>query len=161
MTDQQTSWSDQKTEQVIGNLLRFGVMTAASVVLIGAILYLVRHGGEHVNYAVFRGEPDDLRNVPGIVSLALSLRARGIIQLGLLLLIATPVARVVFSVFAFILERDRLYVAATLIVLLIATPIARVLFSAFAFVLERDWLYVVVALIVFAVLVFSLMGGKF
>ncbi|HXZ80831.1 MAG TPA: DUF1634 domain-containing protein [Terriglobales bacterium] len=128
MTDQRAAWSDEKTEQIIGNLLRFGVMTAAGVVLGGGILYLVRHGGEHVNYRVFRGEPENFRSLPGIVSSALSLHARGIIQFGLLLLIATPVARV--------------------------------LFSAFAFVLERDWLYVVVTLIVFAVLVFSLMGGK-
>jgi uncharacterized membrane protein len=38
-------------------------------------------------------------------------------QLGLLLLIATPVARVAFSVFAFALQRDRLYVVVTLAVL--------------------------------------------
>jgi uncharacterized membrane protein len=41
----------------------------------------------------------------------------GILQLGLLLLIATPIARVVFSVFAFALEGDRMYVTFTLIVL--------------------------------------------
>lgn len=48
---------------------------------------------------------------------ALSFRSRGVIQLGLLLLIATPVARVVFSVFAFALQQDRTYVIVTLIVL--------------------------------------------
>ena len=48
---------------------------------------------------------------------ALSLSSGGIIQAGLLLLIATPVARVVFSVFAFALQRDRTYVFVTLIVL--------------------------------------------
>jgi len=40
-----------------------------------------------------------------------------LIQLGLLLLIATPVARVAFSVVAFAMQRDRLYVAVALIVL--------------------------------------------
>jgi uncharacterized membrane protein len=55
----------------------------------------------------------------GIVRDALTLRGRGIIQLGLLLLIATPVARVAFSVAAFAFQRDRLYVVVTLVVLAI------------------------------------------
>jgi uncharacterized membrane protein len=38
-------------------------------------------------------------------------------QLGLLLLIATPIARVMFSAVAFAMERDRMYVGFTLIVL--------------------------------------------
>jgi uncharacterized membrane protein len=78
---------------------------------------LLRHGSSAPNYAVFRGEPVDLRTVSGIVRDAFSLRTRGIIQLGLVLLIATPVARVAFSVLAFALERDWLYVVVTLIVL--------------------------------------------
>ena len=45
------------------------------------------------------------------------LGGRGIIQLGLLLLIATPVARVVFSVIGFVRQRDFVYVVLTLIVL--------------------------------------------
>jgi uncharacterized membrane protein len=63
------------------------------------------------------GEPTDLRSVSGIVTDALSLQARGIIQLGLLLLVATPVARVAFSAFAFAQQRDRTYVMVTLGVL--------------------------------------------
>nr|MBN2278700.1 DUF1634 domain-containing protein [candidate division Zixibacteria bacterium] len=43
----------------------------------------------------------------------------GIIQLGLLFLIATPIARVFFSVFAFFRKRDYLYTLITLIVLII------------------------------------------
>jgi uncharacterized membrane protein len=42
----------------------------------------------------------------------------GLIQFGLLLLIATPAARVVFSVAGFAIERDWMYVAITLLVLL-------------------------------------------
>jgi uncharacterized membrane protein len=52
-----------------------------------------------------------------IVQQASDLRGRGLIQLGLLLLIATPVARVIFSVFAFARQRDATYVLITLIVL--------------------------------------------
>jgi uncharacterized membrane protein len=110
-------WTDQRTEQVIGQLLRLGVTLSAAVVVLGGMVYLVRHGMEPPTYGVFRGEPSDLRNVEGIVGQVQVGRGRGIIQLGLLLLIATPVARVAFSVVAFALERDRLYVAITLIVL--------------------------------------------
>jgi len=111
------AWNDQKIEDIIGNLLRIGVGTAAAVVLVGAAAYLVRHGFGHANYRVFRGEPSDLRTLRGIVRAAVGLHPRGIIQLGLVLLIATPVARVAFSVFAFAVERGRMYVVFTLMVL--------------------------------------------
>jgi uncharacterized membrane protein len=114
-------WTDQKIEDIIGNLLRVGVGTAAAVVFVGAAIYLVRHGTGHANYGVFHGEPSDLRTLRGIIHAALSLSARGIMQLGLVLLIATPVARVAFSVVAFAVEGDRMYVVFTLIVLAILT----------------------------------------
>jgi uncharacterized membrane protein len=108
---------DVPVEQLLGNLLRTGVLLAAAVVLLGGVVYLARHGHERVNLHEFRGEPEALRSPSGIVREALRGRGRGLIQLGLLLLIATPVARVVFSVFAFLRERDRTYVVITLLVL--------------------------------------------
>ena len=69
------------------------------------------------NYGVFHGEPSDLQSISGSVGYALAGHGRGIIELGLLLLIATPVARVVFSIFAFAVQRDWLYVVVTVIVL--------------------------------------------
>ena len=112
----QRDWTDQRIENVLGNLLRSGVLLSALVVSIGGAIYLIRHGQEPVNFRVFRGEPADLRSVRGIIRDALELRGQGIIQLGLLLLIATPVARVAFSIFGFTEERDGMYVAFTLIV---------------------------------------------
>jgi uncharacterized membrane protein len=112
-------WTDRRMEVVISNLLRFGVLLSALVVLFGAVLYLVRHDYPHTDYRVFRGEPLDLRSVGGILRDALALDGRGIIQLGLLLLIATPVARVAFSIFGFAEEHDRMYVIVASIVLLI------------------------------------------
>ena len=110
-------WSDFRIEQVVGNLLRIGVIIAAAVVAIGAVMFLVGHGGEPPHYKIFRGEPSNLSHVGGIVADAFSGHARGLIQFGLLLLIATPVARVVFSVVGFAFERDHAYVLITLIVL--------------------------------------------
>ena len=114
-----SDWTDQKIEIIIANLLRAGVSLAALVVLTGGIIFLVRHGHEPTGYHVFAGEPSDLRNWKGILHSAFALRARGIIQLGLLLLIATPVARVAFSVFAFLLERDWLSVGVATFFLLV------------------------------------------
>ena len=110
------SWTDQRIENILGNLLRAGVFLSALVVLIGGGIYLVRHGRSPVDFRVFRGEPADLRHVRGIFRETLALRGRGIIQLGLLLLIATPVARVAFSIWGFAEERDRMYVVFTVTV---------------------------------------------
>jgi len=111
------AWTDERVERVIGTLLRWGVILAAAVVLAGGVMYLARYGSTIPDYRVFRGEPSDLRNVSGIVMDAVSWRSRGLIMFGLLLLIATPMARVAFSVVAFALQRDRTYVMVTLIVL--------------------------------------------
>ena len=110
-------WSDEQVEQFIGTLLRVGVIVAATVGALGGVLYLVQHGMQPVSYAEFRGESDDLRGVTGIVRGALALRAMSIVQLGLLLLIATPIARVALALAAFVLQRDRAYVAITAVVL--------------------------------------------
>ncbi|MGA2430426.1 MAG: DUF1634 domain-containing protein, partial [Candidatus Acidiferrum sp.] len=69
------------------------------------------------NYRVFAGEPAELRTISGIFHEALAFQGRGLIQLGLLVLIATPVARVAFSFFAFLYERDWTYVLVTVFVL--------------------------------------------
>jgi uncharacterized membrane protein len=115
----QQEWTDQKIENIVGNLLRAGVLLSAVVVLCGGVLYLIQYGHAPADYRVFRGEPTDLKRVSGILGASFALDSRGIIQLGLLLLIATPVARVAFSIFGFAEEKDRMYVAFTVIVLLI------------------------------------------
>ena len=119
MAGETKGWTDQVVEEWIGNLLRAGVTLSAAVVLFGACVYLVRHGHEMPHYRAFVGTPEDLRSVPGVWKNVLAFKGRGLIQLGLLLLIATPVARVAFSVVAFAIQRDRLYVVLTLLVLAI------------------------------------------
>jgi uncharacterized membrane protein len=116
---QHRAWTDQRSEQVIGNLLRSGVIVSAMVVFLGGVLYLWKYGTSARNFAVFRGEPTDLRHISGILQDTIALHSRGLIQLGLLLLIATPVARVIFSVASFAMERDWLYVSVTVIVLIL------------------------------------------
>jgi uncharacterized membrane protein len=107
----------QKLDIIVGNLLRAGVVVSAAVVFAGGVIYLVRHGAETPNYHIFRGEPAGLRALSGILQDALALRGRGIIQFGLVLLIATPVARVAFLIYAFARQGDRLYAVIASIVL--------------------------------------------
>jgi uncharacterized membrane protein len=111
------NWTDRRIEDIIGNLLRAGVLLAAAVVLIGGMVFLLHHAHAKPDYGAFHGESGDLRSVSGIIRDTLKGQGRGIIQLGLLLLILTPIARVAFSAVAFALERDRLYVIITLTVL--------------------------------------------
>jgi uncharacterized membrane protein len=112
-------WSDDQLEQAMGKVLRVGVIVSAAGVFAGGVHYLIRYRHMVPDYKIFRGEPADLRQVSQIFHDAFSWHSRGLIQLGLLLLIATPVARVAFSVAAFAAEQDWLYVGVTLIVLAI------------------------------------------
>ncbi len=117
MTETKRTWTDDRVEEILSLLLRTGVILASAVVLIGGAIFLLRHGGELPDYRTFRGQPAELRHVTEIYDYALTPHGRGIIQIGLLLLMATPVVRVIFSVFAFVRQRDRTYVVITLIVL--------------------------------------------
>jgi uncharacterized membrane protein len=112
-----TAITEKRMDEIMGRLLRAGVILSALFVLAGGAIYLTRHQTPVIDYRVFQGEPEELRTVSGIFHEALTLRGRGLIQLGLLILIATPIARVAFSVVAFLYQRDWTYVVVTLIVL--------------------------------------------
>ncbi|HEX7977952.1 MAG TPA: DUF1634 domain-containing protein [Gemmatimonadaceae bacterium] len=104
-------------EQVIGRLLQAGVVLASIVVILGATLLLVRHGAEAAAFSVFRGGSSHLRSVSAAIIGAVHGDPGAIVQLGLVLLIATPVARVALTLAAFAAQRDRLYVVMTAVVL--------------------------------------------
>lgn len=115
-------WSDHDIVARIGLLLRVGVIASALVMLAGGGLYLYRHGHEPVpDRRKFTPEPAEFSRPGPIVEAALQGRARSMIQLGLLLLIATPITRVAFSIFAFARQRDVVYVLLPLLVLLVLT----------------------------------------
>jgi uncharacterized membrane protein len=108
---------DEQVELVIGRLLQCGVLAAAIVVVIGGILLLAQYGHLPATFRQFNGEDAALRSVGGVIRAALSGDSRAIVQLGLVLLIATPTARVALTLGAFIIQRDRLYILTTSIVL--------------------------------------------
>ncbi|HLH33286.1 MAG TPA: DUF1634 domain-containing protein [Alloacidobacterium sp.] len=109
--------NDQKIEIAIGQLLRIGVFLAAAFVLVGGLLYLSQRRGPRPDYSTFHSVAAELRSPPGIIRQVATGNSNAIIQLGLLLLIATPVARVVLAALGFFAEKDWLYVAVSLIVL--------------------------------------------
>jgi uncharacterized membrane protein len=110
-------FNDSRMEAMMGRLLQIGVLFASAVVLVGGVLYVHAHSTNPVNYRAFTSEPANLRHPAQLFGLVATGDGAAIIQLGILLLIATPIARVVFAVIGFAIERDRLYVLISLIVL--------------------------------------------
>jgi len=119
MTGNVKQWDDARMRNIMGSLLRVGVLAAAFLVVLGGVLFFIQHPKEIFDYTTFKGEPAKFRQVHLIVKEAMNLRGRDIIQLGLLVLIATPVARVIFSLIGFLIEKDWIYVSITAIVLMI------------------------------------------
>ena len=119
MTGNVKQWDDARMRNIMGSLLRVGVVAAAFLVVLGGVLFFLQHPKEVFDYTTFKGEPAKFRQVHLIVKEAMNLRGRDIIQLGLLVLIATPVARVIFSLIGFLIEKDWIYVVITAIVLII------------------------------------------
>lgn len=112
-------WTDHQIETLVGLMLRVGVILAAAVVLTGGVVYLVHTHGPRPDYSRFQGEPAVYSTLHGAATGITTGDPRSIIMLGLLILIATPVARVAMCIVGFLFERDRLYVAVSTTVLLI------------------------------------------
>lgn len=101
----------------LSTVLRVGLVLAITVTLIGGGLLLWQRGMEKVDYKIFKGAPKSLIEMDAIVSNAVKGEALAIIQLGVLLMIATPIARVASCVIGFTYQRDLLYALLSSIVL--------------------------------------------
>ena len=101
--------ADLRMDNAIGHMLRIGVTVAAIVVLAGGILYFKQVHGVP-NYRDFHGKVTAPMDLAPVFAGVLALDSRSIIQLGILLLIATPIVRVLFCVVAFAIQKDKLYV---------------------------------------------------
>jgi uncharacterized membrane protein len=110
-------WNERAIERLIGRLLQLGVLIAAAVVVTGGAALLAQHGAAPADFHTFRGTAEPLRDVGSIARGAMQFDSRAIVQLGLVLLIATPVARVALTFVAFLVRRDRLYAALSFLVL--------------------------------------------
>ena len=112
-------FKDKDMQAIIGWILRIGVSASMILVFIGGIFFVFRHGHSIPDYKNFKGVPYFIHNTGGILEGVRNLKGQAIIQLGIILLIATPIIRVAFSAVGFIIEKDYLYTAISLIVLLI------------------------------------------
>ena len=110
-------YSDEKMEGEMGLLLRVGVVLSCSLMLLGGIVYVLRHGGEATTFTKFQGEPPALESIRGILREVRAGSSRGVIQLGVLTMIATPVLRVAFAVYGFARQRQWLFTGISLTVL--------------------------------------------
>ncbi len=105
-------------QNVVSTVLRTGVIVSASFGLLAGAYDLSLNGGKTVVFKPFRGTPEADRHVPSILQNALHLDPRALMMVGVLLLILTPIVRVVVSLAGFIKERDRIYMVVTSVVLL-------------------------------------------
>jgi uncharacterized membrane protein len=113
------SFKDKDMQGIIGWVLRLGVVISMCIVFVGGVIYLFRHGREVADHHTFTGIPQFIRTAGGIFKGVFTIRGQAIIQMGIALLIATPILRIVFAIIGFALEKDRLYVFISLIVLAI------------------------------------------
>jgi uncharacterized membrane protein len=110
-------FKDKDMQSLLGQVLRAGTVISISIVFIGGIFYLYRHGHTIANYRVFKGIPDFVQHPEGIFNGIFTLKGQAIIQFGIVLLIATPIFRVIFSAVGFVLEKDYMYLGISLLVL--------------------------------------------
>jgi len=111
---------NKKMQQLIGSTLRIGVMTACCIAILSGTYYLIRHGADPVpDYSTFHGEPASLTALSGIFMGLLQFQAKNWIQLGVLVLMLTPITRILLSLVDFAHQKDWLYVTITAIVFLV------------------------------------------
>lgn len=116
-SEKKNFFADRDIQVILGTLLRVGVIASMSVVLTGGLLYLFSDHASLIDYRNFNPNKSGFSSIHAILVGLKDLNAKAIIQFGTLLLIFTPVARVVFSIFSFLIERDYLYVLIGLFVL--------------------------------------------
>ena len=113
-------FGEKDFQTIIGNLLRYGVWISLSVAFIGGIVYLIHNGSQIEDYSVFKENDRNIFEViAAVYNGAIQGNGESLIFTGIILLFLTPVLRVLLSLFSFLLEKDYLYVAITLIVIAI------------------------------------------
>jgi len=120
-TNKQENLNDKDIQVILGTLLRAGVIISMSIVLIGGALFLIHNKGGTTDYKVFKPELAKFSSIAEIFKGVLTLHGDAIVQFGILMLIFTPIARIVFAIFSFLIERDYLYVLIGFIILAIIT----------------------------------------
>lgn len=108
---------DRDLQQWLGTALRVGVLISSAVIFLGGIVFLTTQYHEIVSFSEFKPEKVKFSTIATVFEGLSTFDGLAIIQFGVLLLILTPIARVVFSIFSFLIEKDYLYVIIGVIVL--------------------------------------------
>ncbi|HTI58193.1 DUF1634 domain-containing protein [Mucilaginibacter sp.] len=117
--EKSAGFKDKDMQAVIGWILRTGVFVSTAFVITGGIIFLVNHGHSQIDFASFNKVPDFISHIKGVIQGVIHLKGQAIIQFGIVLLIATPVFRVLFAGIGFLIEKDYLYTFISTLVLLI------------------------------------------
>nr|WP_103422827.1 DUF1634 domain-containing protein [Fructilactobacillus lindneri] len=101
-----------RIEYTIGNILRWGVIVSAIIMIIGLFLYIIKDSfGYPKGYYA--------KSFSQIITGIIEMKPYSIMMLGIFALILTPVLRVIVSIYSFYKEHDHLYVIITSVVLII------------------------------------------
>lgn len=120
MVTEELKAKDKNLALVIGNVMRWGVIVSLSLTFLGGLLYILSHPHEIISYKEYIEKDYSVAEILSkTFSGLLHFDGESLITFGILLLFATPVLRVLFSLIGFILEKDKLYILITLIVLAI------------------------------------------
>ncbi len=110
-------------EGAISVLLRVGVLSSVLIIAIGLVITFAHHPDYFSSRPALGLLTSAGAHFPNTLGEVLTGvrdgQGQAIMMAGLLVLIATPVARVALSVVIFFVERDRLFVAITMAVLVI------------------------------------------
>ncbi len=113
-------WHQADLQQFIGRQLRFGVLLSITIALAGGLLLLLTRAGESApDLTHFSSSAAAYTSFSTLTEGLLCADAEAVIQLSVICLIATPILRIIFSLLAFLIEGDRLYVGITFVVLAI------------------------------------------
>ena len=109
---------EHRIEASLSKLLTTGT-TLAGLVMLAGIAWTVLHApaAPRPRYEHFTPTAEEGKGLAAVVASVLKLEPHAIMLGGVLLLMLTPVARVVFTLLAFVFKRDWLYVGMTAVVL--------------------------------------------
>ena len=113
------SLEDNRLENAMGRMLQIGVTVATLVVLVGGVLHLKQSPDPIPDYRQFHSAPVVYESIHGIIASLSRFDGQSLIAFGILLLVMTPICRVIFGLVGFYLLRDRFYTTVSGIVLII------------------------------------------
>ncbi len=118
MAQKSNTTKNNGLETLVGNTLRYGVWVSFSLTVIGLFFILLKKGSQHL----------DIEHLPTIPEkFSFDTMFKGVMQadavqismLGIFILLITPLLRVIFALFGYLKEGNKLYFLITAIVLLI------------------------------------------